>query len=345
MEDILKTFDNMFPFRRYALPRNGKNNQLVGIQTTAGRFVWKTYTNASHADPATIEYEHAVFRHLTRHNLSFAIPKPLSNRDGQVLFRTTQGWAVLRQHIPGSPLNPEDLKEVTAMSAMLGELHVALSQCEISPRPGRQLFQLFFAFPQPAFDPLQLTPTDLGLPNIAEHHERFAWWREEATKLQAFLDTEYPMLPWQLCHNDISPNNTMIAQKRVSGLLDFEFATPAPRAFDVAMALRMTMRVWENPTPWATIRAFFQGYRPWIKLSDQEIDALPMLIRLRSVMALLLTLGRQRNLDRVPIQIQYCRNNVQWFEQNYKQFLDCVRQEAMIVCQQNPIRGEPNAKN
>ncbi|MBN1876427.1 MAG: phosphotransferase [Anaerolineae bacterium] len=330
MEDILKTFDNMYPFRRSPLPGSGRNNQLEGIQTKSGMFVWKTYTHASHSDPATIVYEHAVFQYLNQQALSFALPQPLPNREGQVLFKTAKGWAILRRYIPGDPLDPQNLKEVTAMGAMLGELHVALRHCPIGARPGRQLFQLFFAFPHPHYDPLRLVPADLGLPNSAHYQSLFAWWQEEAKLLQAFLDTQYPTLPWQLCHNDISPNNVMIVQNQVRGLLDFEFATPAPRAFDVAMALRMTMRVWENPEPWATIRAFFQGYRPWIVLSEQEVHALPMLIRLRSVMASLLRLGRQQDLAQIATPIQYCRNNVQWFERYGQQFLDYVKQEVAL---------------
>ena len=115
---------------------------------------------------------------------------------------------------------------------------------------------------------------------------------------------------------------------QVCGVLDFEFATPAPRAFDVAMALRMTMRVWDNAEPWPTIQAFFRGYRPWIALSGQEIQALPLLIRLRSVMALLLRLGRQQEVTQIPRPIQYCRTNVHWFARYGERFLKEVNAAA-----------------
>ncbi len=327
----MKTFDGLSPFQWYRLPGSGRNNQLEGIHTKTGQFVWKTYTHASHADPAVITYEHAIFQHLNQHSLSFAVPQPLPNRDGDVVFQTADGWAMLRRYIPGAPLDPQNLEEVTALGAMLGELHVALRHCEAGRRPGRQLFQEFFAFPHPVYDPLHLTPAHVGLPETVPLQDLFAWWRNEAGILETFLETEYRTLPWQLCHNDISPNNVLLAHNRVCGLLDFEFATPAPRAFDVAMALRMTMRVWDNVTPWTTIQAFFQGYRLRITLSEQEIQALPMLIRLRSVMASLLRLGRQHTVAQLPEPLQYCRNNVRWFTQYEGQFLEEVNMAANPV--------------
>ncbi len=328
MEEILNTFDHLSSWRRYRLPESGRNNQLEGIHTDTGTFVWKTYLHASHANPAVITYEHAIFQHLNRQSLSFAVPQPLPNRDGRVLFQTANGWSMLRRYIPGTPLDPRNLEEVAAFGAMLGELHVALRHCEVGHRPGRQLFQEFFAFPHPIYDPLHLTPAHIGLPETAHLQELLAWWRGEARDLHVFLDTEYRRLPWQLCHNDVSPNNVLMAGHQACGVLDFEFATPAPRAFDVAMALRMTMRVWENAEPWTTIQAFFQGYRSWITLSGQEIQVLPMLIRLRSVMALLLRLGRRQEVAQIPRPIKYCRNNVHWFERNEERFLDAVSDAA-----------------
>ena len=47
---------------------------------------------------------------------------------------------------------------------------------------------------------------------------------------------------------------------RVAAVLDFEFACPAPRALDLAMGLRMTMRVWESGDPWPAARRFLESY-------------------------------------------------------------------------------------
>jgi Ser/Thr protein kinase RdoA (MazF antagonist) len=79
---------------------------------------------------------------------------------------------------------------------------------------------------------------------------------------------------------------------------------------------------------WDTIHAFFCGYSQWIHLTEQEILALPRLIRLRNVMALLWWLGRQRELDRIPTLIGYLQNSARWFEQYETQFVDTVSQEV-----------------
>lgn len=73
----------------------------------------------------------------------------------------------------------------------------------------------------------------------------------------------------------------LVAAGRVSAVLDFEFATSAARALDVAMGLRMTIRVWENPEPWDEARRFCQGYTRWTTLTEAE--AMPWLMRLRAL--------------------------------------------------------------
>jgi homoserine kinase type II len=142
--------------------------------------------------------------------------------------------------------------------------------------------------------------------------------------LKEFVNSAYRTLPWQICHNDVSPNNVLVHDGRISAVLDFQFATPAARAFDVAMGLRITMRIWENLEPWKSIRAFFQGYSSWIHLTDEEIRALPTLKRLRNIMALLWQLGRGPKPERLLAHIGYQQNYVRWLKRHESKFLDVL---------------------
>jgi len=120
-------------------------------------------------------------------------------------------------------------------------------------------------------------------------------------------------LPWQLCHNDGTPANVLVEAGRVSAMLDFEFAAPAARALDVAMGLRMTMRVWQNPEPWDVVSRFCRGYARWLPVTEAEARALPWLMRLRGAITVLWWLGRRRRADDGPIvldRIGYLRNVV-----------------------------------
>jgi len=120
-------------------------------------------------------------------------------------------------------------------------------------------------------------------------------------------------LPWQLCHNDVTPANVLVEAARVSAMLDFELAAPAARALDVAMELRMTMRVWQNPEPWDVVSRFCRGYARWLPVTEAEARALPWLMRLRGALTVLWWLGRRGRPDDGPIvldRIEYLRNVV-----------------------------------
>jgi len=121
---------------------------------------------------------------------------------------------------------------------------------------------------------------------------------------------------------------------RVSAVLDWEFSTSAARALDVAMGLRMTMRVWENPEPWEAARRFCHGYTRWISLTEAEVRALPTLIRLRSAIPVLWSLGHPPVPgagDRFLRGIQYLQNYVRWLDRHEEQFVDVVMEAVKIA--------------
>jgi len=206
-------------------------------------------------------------------------------------------------------------------------LHAALRHYPDAPRPGRPLFGELFHFPLPLRDPFTVTPEHIGLPDVPPYDELLRWWREEAARLQLFVDGPYRDLPRQLCHNDITPANVLVDAGRVTAMLDFEFAAPAARALDVAMGLRGTMRVWDNSEPWDIVRHFCRGYARWMPLTRQDIDALPWLIRLRGAIAILWWLGHVTAVGEtgpIPERITYLRNFVRWLEDHEQRFVDVV---------------------
>lgn len=292
------------------------NNLSLRVRAGERALRCKLY-NRTH-DLAALRYEQALLQALDRASLPFAVPAPLADRDGETLQQTPAGWLVLLSDLPGGLLDPTDLAQVESLGTALGALHTALAPLSPIPRPGRALFQTFFRFPPAERDPLQLAPLHLATNNTVEAGELLAWWRGEAEHLAGFVDGLYRQLPHQLCHNDPAPYNILTSSGAVTAVLDFEFACPAPRGLDLAMALRMTMRVWAQDDPWPSAEAFCRGYARSTTLSTAEATQLPTLIRLRSAMGILWALGRGVPLDapRLLDHIGYLRNTVRWLDQH-----------------------------
>ncbi len=307
--------------------QKGVNNANAIVRAGNGDYIARAYVSKSYDDPASIEYEHYLLNRLADAKLSFAVPVPVPTRNSALLCHGTSGRVSLSRYLPGARLDPHASNQVELLGSALGELQAALRHYPDPPRPGRPLFGELFRFPLPLRDPFTVTPQQIGLPDKPPYDELLRWWREEAARLQVFLDGPYRDLPRQLCHNDITPANVLVDTGRVTAVLDFEFAAPAACALDVAMGLRMTMRVWDDPEPWDAVRHFCRGYARWMPLTEQEVQALPWLIRLRGAIAVLWWLGPMTAVGEtgpIPERIDYLRNFVRWLRDHEQRFVDVM---------------------
>jgi Ser/Thr protein kinase RdoA (MazF antagonist) len=299
---LLAAYDLAPPVSTFVLEHAGLNNVNSGVRTDDGDFVLRVYESLSYHDPASIAYEQAVLLWLAEQRLSFAVPVPLLTRDGRPSFQGPDGRTGLAPRLPGVPLmlayRAGRLSGPAAselLGAATGELQVAMARHAPTDRPGRPLYAELFEFCRPQLDALTLRPEHVGL-DAAEHDAIFGWLREEAAKLQPFVDGPYRRLPTQLCHNDVTQNNVLVdvlpGGGVVTAVLDFEYVTTVPRALDFITGLRMAMPYWQNPEPWAEARAYCQGFARWVTLTEPEIAAIPDLLRLRSAITALWWIGR-----------------------------------------------------
>jgi len=222
---------------------------------------------------------------------------------------------------------PEAHAEAEALGATVGELHVALANDPPVRRPGNALFDTLFGFPPCSRAPLALTPERAGLPNRAPFVELLAWWRAEAGELEAFVDGPYSALPQQICHNDMSPANVLVAGGQVTAVLDWEFATVAARALDVAMGLRLVMQVWDDAAPWKFVARFAHGYGRHTRMTEAELAALPQLLRLRNTIPGLWWLGgggASHNLEHFHRRILAMQQLSGWLGDNSERLVDTV---------------------
>ena len=329
LRTLIEQYDLAAPVTPFALSQ-GVNNPTFGIHTATADYALKIHPSYAALD--AIEYEHALVRWLAGQNLSFDLPLPLQTRVGDWVCSIAEGWATLVPLLPGQApefrlvngqRHPRIHGHAALLGSALGELHTAIRRYPALPRPGRALFQLFFQFPQSNIDPLTLAPKDLGLAPASPAAPLLRWWREEAGMLQRFLQTQYPLLPQHICHNDYAAPNILLHNDRVSAILDFEFAAPAARALDVAMALRMCMQIEaENPEPWEVTRCFRQAYAQWIRLTDPEIRALPLLIRLRTALPLAWALRRPVPVgaENILLALGRMQRTARWLARHERQF-------------------------
>lgn len=265
----------------------GTNNRSHFVDTPTGSYVLRIYQNTN--DPDRIRYEHALLRQLPFADLSFDVPLPLAADTGDTFVVAgddgTPIVAALFAVIPGREPQRGNVADAMACGQALGELDAALARVAVeSTFPGPPWFGEPSS-PAPAYNMAWDSIEAGGEFSIIAGkrqvlHRLLNHLIEHAPEL-------YARLPHQIIHADFYPSNVLMCGSRVSGILDFEFASPGPRAMDVAIGLGafgISMRQPDND--WKLLDAFAAGYRRRIALTAPEIDALPDLLRLREATSL-----------------------------------------------------------
>ena len=90
-------------------------------------------------------------------------------------------------------------------------------------------------------------------------------------------------LPQQLVHGDLNFSNLLVDSEqsgKVIALLDFEFCTKDVRAMEPAVVISGFLGMAEEKD---AIRQFCEGFASRVRLTEEEIAAIPVLLRLRLV--------------------------------------------------------------
>jgi homoserine kinase type II len=267
----------------------GNNHRTYSITTRNARFILRIAQNAGEDD--RFRYEHALLLELADADLPFAVPKPLPTLAGITLLPVSnEGYAALFQAIPGDMPDRDNRLHYQRSGTALAHLDHTLSAIPSPARsapypPLNDLARIHPAVP----DPLRMIEQ---LPCASQQRVQI---HQHVTALIAVLPHLYSLLPQQVVHRDFDASNVLMVGDIVTGVLDFEFAGPDLRAYDLARSLSMfTISPWNMPEGCECVAAFVLGYREHMSLTSDEIETLPDLMRLYRVWSLIHREGRRR---------------------------------------------------
>ena len=236
----------------------GVSNSNWLIETSEARFILTMYEQRM--DVAELPFFLGLLDHLAAQGSP--VPRTIHDREGSA-FRTVAGKAVaLIEFLPGVSIDRPTPAQARAVGAALAGLHRHSADFagdranSLSLPQWRELFDSCGADGLASIDP--------ALPALV------------AEEL-AFLEANWPHhLPRSIIHADLFPDNVLLLDDQVSGLIDFYFACRDLTAYDLAV----THSAWCFNTD-GTFRtdisaAMLAGYGP---LSADEAAALPVLAR------------------------------------------------------------------
>lgn len=305
---------------------SGANNTTVFIAVNQERFVLRIYE--THQDEDRVNYEHAILLALKGLPLSFDVSEPIPAQDGSTLVRARDGkLAGLFRYLVG--VNPalEELQQVRSFGFTTALLTESLAKIQLNQPPVyRPYYELESTHPR--CSPSAVIQLCLNPPG--EFADQAAELLIIANALASFQDKVPALrqLPHQLIHGDLNASNILANQaSEVSAVLDFEFVTNDLRVMEPAVCLSDFIHPGQDQTPvWQKIEAFLSGYGSVMKLTENEIKAVPELILLRSLDVFIHFLGRYWDgIDSKEIVKKYTNKAAQrtnWLNENKDKLLE-----------------------
>lgn len=261
----------------------GWNNTTHIIKNKERSCVLRFYD--THRDRDKIDFEHAVLESIQRRSLSFRVPVLVKTVTGETIVQLEDGserFACLFEYIEG--VSPKDSSAAMAYSfgEVAGELSAILAKIDPRVTPAyRPYYELeksypvctravileFCNNPPEPFNDLTRDLVTLGMAY------------EEICNVIAGLEE----LPHQLVHGDLNVSNLLVHGNnadQVSALLDFEFCTLDVRAMEPAVIISGLLGHQEEIE---SVRKFCAGFSSRRCLLPVEVDAIPVLMRLRKM--------------------------------------------------------------
>lgn len=144
-------------------------------------------------------------------------------------------------------------------------------------------------------------------------------------------------LPFCLIHGDLHYDNVLVKDGRVTGLLDFEFASRDWRAMELAICLSKYAGEKDkegNPVAMPFFEDFIDGFAVSGELTQQEMDAVPALINLRILSNVVYFVGRslggEDDISSLTTRIaNYC-GRVEWINANSAKIVDLIKAKMRV---------------
>lgn len=238
----------------------GVENSNFLVHTSRGYFILTLYEKR--VAPEDLPFFLGLMEHLAARGLT--CPQPVKNRRGEVLGKLAGRPAAIVTFLDGMWIRRPTATHCAAVGTALAELHLAGADFRLTRRNA-----LSVAGWRPLFEAARERGDTLqpGLcPAIA--------------KELGALEAGWPRdLPQGVIHADLFPDNVFFLGERLSGLIDFYFACTDTLAYDVAICLNAWCFEIDGSFNVTKGKALLSNYNAARPLTNDEVEAMPLLAR------------------------------------------------------------------
>lgn len=238
----------------------GVENSNYLLHTETGYFILTLYEKRVKKED--LPFFIALMEHLSKHGLN--CPLPVRNKSGDALGMLAGRPAAIVTFLEGVGVQRATVQHCGEVGAALAKLHLAGADFK-----GQRANALSVSGWRPLFDAAR-ERADTVIPGL-----------EDATRAALDeLEKIWPKhLPTGVIHADLFPDNVFFLKGELTGLIDFYFACTDALAYDLAVCINAWCFEKDGSFNMTKGRAMIAGYRRVRELSQDEVDALPILCR------------------------------------------------------------------
>lgn len=238
----------------------GVENSNFLLETSEGRYILTLYEKR--VQKSDLPFFVNLLDHLAQSGSP--VPAMLRDKNGEAVQQISNRSACLIQFLPGISLTHPTTSQCASAGTAMGQMHLGLA--DFKSQRDNSMGQHHWR---------EMTATIGDLDQISQGLASIV-----SAELD-YLDAHWPQdLPHHVIHGDLFPDNVLMLDDQVTGLIDFYFAATDYRAYDVAV----THAAWCFSADGTEFHAdlagaLMRGYLSVVPLSDAEIAALPILAR------------------------------------------------------------------
>jgi homoserine kinase type II len=258
LERLLEQYDIGQPLSFKGIAEGIENSNFY-LQTDRGAFILTLYEKRVHAED--LPFFIGLMEHLAKHGVH--CPLPVKTRDGKALVTLNRRSAAIVTFLTGIALRRPDATHCAAAARALAGLHKAqdgfamVRRNALGPSGWRPLAEAIH----------DADRIEDGLTHLINGSldEVVAGWPAH--------------LPGGVIHADFFPDNVLFVGNEVGGVIDFYFACNDAFVYDLAIMLNSWCFELDGSFNITKGQALINAYRQQRPLSEDEIAALPVLMR------------------------------------------------------------------
>ena len=219
-----------------------------------------------------------IFHHLARHG--FPAPAPLLTRAGSTIVTIKGEHYAVYPYVHGRAMVRGNIRQVAKAGVTLGSYHRIMAdypkRMSRSEEPFPSRFQDRVDLFTENVEALDGQPSALGI------EAGLDYFKDSLLDIElSLLRLSYEDLPQLTIHGDYRRQNILFEGDRLAAVIDFHRSRIEARSLDLAIALADILPRTSNGHALSLARSFVNSYEKVQPLSNDEQEALPVLVEAR----------------------------------------------------------------